>query len=90
MGIVLPEGIFNNPSLAYVREFCENRAYVRAVVSLPPETFISSGTSVKASLLFLQKFTEKEQTDFNAKQKEAAAEIEDKYARMKLPRKPLG
>jgi len=80
MGIVLPEGIFNNPSLAYVREFCENRAYVRAVVSLPPETFISSGTSVKASLLFLQKFTEKEQIDFNAKQKEADAEIEDKYA----------
>jgi type I restriction enzyme M protein len=25
LGIVLPEGIFNNPSLAYVREFCENR-----------------------------------------------------------------
>ena len=26
MGIVLPEGIFNNPSLVYVREFCEDRA----------------------------------------------------------------
>ena len=29
MGIVLPEGVFNNPSLAYVREFCEDRAYIR-------------------------------------------------------------
>ena len=57
LGIVLPEGIFNNPSLAYVREFCENRAYIRAVVSLPQETFLSSGASVKASLLFMQKFT---------------------------------
>ncbi|MCL7998150.1 N-6 DNA methylase [Brucella sp. 21LCYQ03] len=35
MGIVLPEGIFNNPSLARVREFTENRAFLRAVVSLP-------------------------------------------------------
>ena len=68
LGIVLPEGIFNNPSLAYVREFCEDRAFIRAVVSLPQETFFSSGASVKASLLFLQKFTDKEQADFDAKQ----------------------
>ena len=40
LGIVLPEGIFNNPSLAYVREFTENRSFLRAVVSLPQETFI--------------------------------------------------
>jgi type I restriction enzyme M protein len=67
LGIVLPEGIFNNPSLAYVREFCENRAFIRAVVSLPQETFYSSGASVKGSLLFLQKFTVEEQADFDAK-----------------------
>ena len=48
MGIVLPEGIFNNPSLAYVREYCEDRARILAVVSLPQETFNSSGASVKA------------------------------------------
>ena len=36
LGIVLPEGIFNNPSLAYVREFCENRAFIRAVSQLAP------------------------------------------------------
>ena len=81
LGIVLPEGIFNNPSLAYVREFCENRAYIRAVVSLPQETFFSSGASVKASLLFLQKFTEKEQADFDAKQAEANAEEKAKHAK---------
>jgi len=80
MGIVLPEGVFNNPSLIYVREFCEDRAYVRAVVSLPPETFISSGASVKASLLFLQKFTHEEQNDFHTKKKKAETEIEAKYA----------
>ena len=80
LGIVLPEGIFNNPSLAYVREFCENRAFIRAVVSLPQETFLSSGASVKASLLFLQKFTEEEKSDFDFKNTEANAEIRAKYA----------
>lgn len=80
LGIVLPEGIFNNPSLAYVREFCENRAFIRAVVSLPQETFFSSGASVKASLLFLQKFTTDEQADFDTKNAEARAELEAKYA----------
>jgi len=79
LGIVLPEGIFNNPSLAYVREFCENRAFIRAVVSLPQETFFSSGASVKASLLFMQKFTEKEQAEFDAKQAQALAEVTVNY-----------
>jgi type I restriction enzyme M protein len=80
LGIVLPEGIFNNPSLTYVREFCENRAFIRSVVSLPQETFFSSGASVKASLLFLQKFTEKEQADFDAKQAEANIEVKANHA----------
>jgi type I restriction enzyme M protein len=80
LGIVLPEGIFNNPSLAYVREFCEDRARILAVVSLPQETFNSSGASVKASLLFVQKFTEDELADFSAKQSAARSEIEAKYA----------
>ncbi len=79
LGIVLPEGIFNNPSLAYVREFCENRAFIRAIVSLPQETFFSSGASVKASLLFLQKFTEQEQADFDLKHNEANSEVKAKY-----------
>lgn len=77
---MLPESVFNNPSLAYVREFCENRAFIRAVVSLQPDTFVSSGASVKASLLFMQKFTGKEQADFDAKMATAEKEIGDKYA----------
>lgn len=80
MGIVLPEGIFNNPSLAYVREFCEDRARILAVVSLPQETFHSSGASVKASLLFLGKFTEKEQADYDKKRDAARQEIDARYA----------
>jgi type I restriction enzyme M protein len=80
MGIVLPEGIFNNPSLAYVREFCEDRARILAVVSLPQETFYASGASVKASLLFLRKFTEEERIDFDDKRAAALADVEANYA----------
>lgn len=80
LGIVLPEGVFNNPSLAYVRAFVEDRAYLRAVVSLPQDTFMSSGASVKASLLFLQRFTEDEAARFEATRKEAVAEIDATYA----------
>jgi type I restriction enzyme M protein len=80
MGIVLPEGIFNNPSLAYVREFCEDRACIVAVVSLPQETFYSSGASVKASLLFLRKFTDEEAADFAAKKRGVESEMDIKYA----------
>lgn len=80
MGIVLPEGVFNNPSLAYVREFTEDRAFIRAVVSLPQETFVSSGASVKCSLLFLQKFTEEEKRKFDETYAAAKAKVEAKYA----------
>lgn len=80
LGIVLPEGIFNNPSLAAVREFSEDRAYIRAVVSLPQETFNSSGASVKASLLFMQKFTAEEQTRFDSTKGTALQETREKYA----------
>lgn len=80
MGIVLPEGILNNPSLGSVREFCEDRAFVRAVVSLPKETFVSAGATVKASLVFMQKFTVAEAASFAAVRAEAEAEVDAELA----------
>jgi type I restriction enzyme M protein len=80
LGIVLPEGVYNNPSLSYVRQFVEDRAYLKAVVSLSQDTFISSGASVKASLLFLQKYNDEEKERFDQTHAIAKAEIEAKYA----------
>ncbi|MCM3392575.1 N-6 DNA methylase [Cytobacillus oceanisediminis] len=60
LGIVVPEGILNTPSMSYVREFTEDRAFLRGVVSLPLDTFASTGAKVKTSILFIQKFTEEE------------------------------
>lgn len=80
LGIVLPEGVYNNPSLQYVRQFCEDRAYIKAIVSLPPETFFSSGASVKGSLLFMQKYTVKQKADFDKIYAKSIEEIKAKYA----------
>ncbi len=55
MGIVLPNGNFENPSLEYLRYYIKKKAKVLAVVNLPQETFIPYGTGVKTSLLFLEK-----------------------------------
>ena len=55
MGIVLPNGFFENPSLGYLRAYVRWQAKILSIVSLPQETFIPYGTGVKTSLLFLQK-----------------------------------
>lgn len=54
MGIVLPEGIFGNPSERYVWQFIRQNANVIGVVSLSQETFQPS-THTKTSVLFLEK-----------------------------------
>lgn len=64
LGLVLPNGLFNNPNELYVREYTEDRGYILATVSLPRETFLSSGADVNCSLLFWQKFTHEEKTNW--------------------------
>lgn len=88
MGIVLPEGVYNNPSLAYVRQFAEDRAKISAIISMPQDTFVSAKAFVKTSLLFLQKFTDAEskkwlnllsvkQNEILAKQKKEREALEE-------------
>ncbi len=55
LGIVLPEGILTSYSLKFVRDYIKNETIVKAVVSLPQETFMPYGSGVKVSLLFLEK-----------------------------------
>ena len=74
LGVVLPEGIFNNPSLDYVRQHCEDRACLLAVVSLPADTFVSTGATVKCSLLFLRRHTAAEATAYQTALADATKE----------------
>ena len=55
MAIVLPNGIFENPSLEYLRVFIKQNAKILAIINLPQETFIPYGTGIKTSILFLEK-----------------------------------
>lgn len=59
MGIVLPEGIFGNPSHQYIFGWLRTQANIDAIVSLPPETFKISGkqgTSTRTQFMLLTKF----------------------------------
>ncbi len=76
MGIVLPDGNLNNPSLAWLRRWAEGRAKLLAVVSLPEETFRSSNATVKASLVFLHKFTDAEAAQWEAAWVQAHTELD--------------
>ena len=73
MGIVLPDGNLNNPSLAWLRRWCEGKARILAIVSLPEETFRSADATVKASLVFLRRFTENDETEWETAWTEAQA-----------------
>ena len=65
--IVVPDGLLSNAGDRYIREylmgikdpetgqFHGGKAIVRAVVSLPTQTFAMSGTGAKTSFLYLQK-----------------------------------
>jgi len=79
MGIVLPDGNLNNPSLAWLRRWAEGRAKLLAVVSLPEETFRSSNATVKASLVFLCKFTDEEAAQWEATWQQAHAELDAQF-----------
>lgn len=53
-GIILPEGVFGNPSDRYVWEYIKKYASIMGVVSLSQETFQPS-THTKTSVVFLEK-----------------------------------
>ncbi|MGD9116764.1 MAG: restriction endonuclease subunit M [Dehalococcoidia bacterium] len=61
LAIVLPDGIFTNSSLQYVRDFIIERTQILAIISLPGFAFAHFGAGVKSSLLFLRKKTEGEE-----------------------------
>jgi type I restriction enzyme M protein len=64
MAIVLPQGLFNNITDQYVRDFIDERARILAIVALHPYTF-KPFTLAKTSVLFLQKWREDEERDLD-------------------------
>jgi type I restriction enzyme M protein len=64
LGIVLPESVFDTTENKYIRLFLFKYFNVKAIVSLPQLTF-EPFTSTKTSLLFAQKKTNKQVTQWN-------------------------
>ncbi|CAM1370311.1 Type I restriction enzyme M protein [Tenacibaculum sediminilitoris] len=63
MGIVLPDGIFGNDQLGYIRNIISDNCQIVAVVDVPKETFMPH-TSTKTSILFVKKLAKKAETDY--------------------------
>jgi type I restriction enzyme M protein len=63
LGIVLPDGMLQNKNMVFVRKWLQDVAEVKAVISLPIETFAPFGAAVKTSLCFFQKAAERETPD---------------------------
>lgn len=57
MAIVLPDGVFGNNQLGYIRKYIMERARLIAVIDIPLETFMPN-TGTKTSILIAQKMKE--------------------------------
>ncbi len=58
MALVLPDGIYGNDGLGYLRKFILDNGRVLAVVDLPKETFMPH-TSTKTTVILIQKYLNK-------------------------------
>lgn len=74
--IVLPQGKFNNSSLAFIREWILKKARLLAVVGLHPNTF-KPHTGTKTSVLFVQKYTKDELKQIEQVHEEVAKDCPD-------------
>lgn len=59
MAIVLPEGVFGNNLLGYIRKYLLEKGRVLAIIDVPIETFMPN-TATKTSILVFQKLKKEE------------------------------
>ncbi|MDD2598247.1 MAG: N-6 DNA methylase [Kiritimatiellae bacterium] len=78
--IVLPQGKFNNSSLAFIREWILRKVRLLAVVGLHGNTF-KPHTGTKTSVLFIQKYTDAELANITLVKQTVAANCPD-YEKM--------
>jgi type I restriction enzyme M protein len=63
LGVVIPDGILNNPGLAFLRDWLLRRSKLVASIDLPKETFGRNKGVNNPSVLIVQKFTHQEYLD---------------------------
>lgn len=62
LAIVLPRSVVTNTTLDVARKALDKLGYVYAAVSLPPETFATTGTQTSTIVLFIRKYHQGENT----------------------------
>lgn len=62
LGIVLPDGIYGNDKLGYIREYLKRHTKILAVIDVPSETF-QPNTSAKTSIMIAEKIKEGQKID---------------------------
>ena len=67
LAIVLPDGLLKNKTSLFVRNWIENVAKIKAVISLPEEAFSPYGATVKTSLCIFHKYADGEKPDLDHK-----------------------
>lgn len=67
MAIVLPDGLLKNKNSKFVRKWAEETAELKAVISLPEESFNAYGATVKTSLCIFRKIEKDKKVDKNSK-----------------------
>ncbi|MBD8564334.1 N-6 DNA methylase [Oxalobacteraceae sp. CFBP 8763] len=87
--IVLPQGKFNNSSLAFIREWILKKARLLAVVGLHPNTF-KPHTGTKTSVLFVQKYTQEQLNQISKVHDEVAVACPDYETDLKALLSPAG
>ncbi len=63
LGVVIPDGILNNPGLEFLRDWLLRRSKLVASIDLPKETFGRNKGVNNPSVLIVQKFTHQEYLD---------------------------
>lgn len=82
MGIVLPDGVLNNPMLQRVRDYIEGKAKIVNITSIPQDVFNASGATVKPSLIFLRKFTNEETAEYEVLHEQAKQTVNKRYEQL--------
>lgn len=70
LAIVIPDGILTNSSLQYLRNQIEDWFRIVAVVSMPQTAFSANGAGVKSSVMFLQKWSQKQTEELQGQKKD--------------------
>jgi type I restriction enzyme M protein len=64
LGIVLPDGIYGNDQLGYIRQYIKENMIILAIIDIPKETF-QPNTSTKTTILIAEKKDSETQVEKN-------------------------